>query len=128
MTLLGERGKKSCMDVLNSGLQLMVWGIQTSRKPLSEIIGDKDPYWKRWVTINDYCLYIITLNENSELTDVEKEYCDKLILLLKEDVRKMRSIYDDSASNDPDCGKILGLERAILTIQEARLGKNRRTE
>ena len=126
--MFDKNAKKSCMEVLDSGLQLKLCGIQTSRKPLSEIVGDKDPYWKSWPKINDYCLYIITSNENRELTDVEKKYCDKLTLLLRKEVKKMRSIYDDSASNDPVCGKILGLERAIQTIQEARLGKNRRTE
>ena len=118
-----SREAKSCTEVLDSGLQLKVWGIQTSRKLLSDIVGDKDNHWKRWRTINDYCLYVIISNENGGLTDAEKKYCNELSLLLEKEVKKRRSIYDDSASNSPDCRKILALERAILTIQEARLKK-----
>ena len=121
--MLFDKKAKTCTEVLDSGLQLKVWGVQTSRKLLVEIVGDKDSYWKQWATINDYCLYIITSNENGGLTDAEKKYCNELSFLLGKEVKKMRSIYDDSASNGPDCRKILALERAILIIQEARLKK-----
>ena len=111
------RKRKSCTEVLDSGLQLKVWGIQTSRRPLAEIVGDKDNYWKQWMTINDYCLYVVISNENGGLTNAEKEYRNELSFLLKKEVKEMRSIHNNSASNDPDCKKILSLERAILTLQ-----------
>ena len=76
------KAKKSCTEILDSGLQLKVWGVQTSRRLLIEIVGDKDNYWKQWMTINDYCLYIIISNKNGGLTNAEKKYCNKLSLLL----------------------------------------------
>lgn len=111
--------KKSCTEILDSGLQLKVWGIQTSRRLLSEIIGDKDGdnYWKQWITINDYCLYVIISNKNGRLTNAEEEYCKELSSLLKKEVKEMRNTYNNSALNDPACKKILALERAILTLQ-----------
>ena len=117
--MLFEKKAKSCTEVLDSGLQLKVWGIQTSRRLLSEIVGDKDNYyWGKWTTINDYCLYVIISNENGGLTDAEKKYCNELSLLLEKEVKKMRSsIHSNSVSNDLDCKKILALERAILTLQ-----------
>ena len=114
------KAKKSCTEILDSGLQLKVWGVQTSRRLLSEIVGDKDNYWKQWTTINDYCLYVVILNKNGGLANVEKKYCNELSFLLKKEVKKMRSIYDDLASNDPDCRKILALERAVLILKEER--------
>ena len=111
------KAKKSCIEILDSGLQLKVWGVQTSRRLLVEIVGDKDNYWKQWMTINDYCLYVVISNKNGGLANAEKEYCNELSLLLKKEVKEMRSIYDDSASDDPYCKKILSLERAILTLQ-----------
>ena len=121
--MLPDKKAKICAEMLDSGLQLKVWGIQTSRKLLSEIVGDRDNHWKQWVTINDYCLHVIISNENGGLTDAEKKYCHELSLLLGKEVKKMRSIYDNSAPNGPDCRKILALERAILIIQEERLKK-----
>lgn len=112
-----SKTEKSCTEVLDSGLQLKVWGVQTSRRLLSEIIGDKDNYWKQWTTVNDYCLYVIISNKNGGLANAEKEYCEKLSSLLKKEVKEMRNIHNHSAPNDPDCKEILALERAILTLQ-----------
>ena len=114
------RVKKSCIEILDSGLQLKVWGVQTSRRLLSEIVGDKDNYWKQWVTINDYCLYVIVSNQNGGLVGVEKGYRDNLYYLLEKEVKRRRDIHSDSTPNGPDCRKILALERAVLILKEER--------